>query len=485
MEFYYYILIALAAVIVGFIVFLNVNALLCVKKRGVTDAPRKTAGEAENNEYVRKLQRIISCRTVFSDDYDDTEFKKLRDILAEEFPLVHKNAELQIFGTGCLIYKLKGENQAKNVMLMSHHDVVEAEGEWRFPPFSGEVADGCVWGRGTLDTKTPLFGILQAAEEILKEGGKFPCNIWIGSSNNEEICGDGIPEAVEYFKQNNIRFDCVIDEGGAITSDKMPSVKIKSAMIAVHEKGRHTVKCVARTQSAGHQGLNPVKGNAISRMCRFICEAVDADIFKCGFYPEVERTFITHAPYMSYPYRLLFANFKYLKGLLRILLPKVNSSIAAMMQTGLYFTTIHGGTRHHIQAKEVTAYAFFRCVREDILKGEMEKFNEIAKKYNIETTPELADYCRPSDDSGAYYKLMEKIINQNFPDVIVAPFLLTAGSDARHFTDIADCILRFAPLDIKPEQFNTIHSSDENVSVSSVGECVCFYKDYIKALETL
>lgn len=485
MEIWQIILIAVCAIIALFIVWINVTAIASAKKRKTSDTPHKNVDEKQQKANALKLKKMIQCQTVYSENCDDAEFKKFREVLKTEFPKLHQKAALTIFGTGCLIYKIEGENPNKNIMLMSHHDVVAGDGEWKHQPFSGDIADGALWGRGTIDTKTPLFAELAAVEELISEGFTFGTNVYIGSSNNEEVCGDGIPLAVEYFKKNNIRFDLVLDEGGAITTGMMPGVSRKSAMVAIHEKGRHTFKCTASTTGAGHQGLIPNKGNgnAISRMSAFIAEVNDAKIFETKFYPEVETTFIRHAPYMAYPFRLLFANFKLLKGLLRKVLPLVNTQVSAMMRTSLYFTSIQGGSGEQIQAKEVVSYAFFRCVREEQLEKEMIKFNKIAQKYGITVEKSIVDYCKPSTYESEYFRKLEKVLNTNFPDVIVAPFLLTAGTDARHFTDIADNILRFAPIDLNRQQFSAIHNKDENIGLENISECVCFYKDYLKEIK--
>ena len=63
-------------------------------------------------------------------------------------------------------------------------------------------------------------------------------------------------------------------------------------------------------------------------------------------------------------------------------------------------------------------------------------------------------------------------MNEIFPDVIVAPFLLTAGTDARRFSDVADSILRFAPIDLDKKQFASIHSANEHIKIKNIGECV-------------
>ena len=72
------------------------------------------------------------------------------------------------------------------------------------------------------------------------------------------------------------------------------------------------------------------------------------------------------------------------------------------------------------------------------------------------------DYCQPTDFNGEAFKTVEKLLHETFPDVAVVPFLLTAGTDARRLTDVADNILRFAPIDLNKAQFATIHNANEH-----------------------
>ena len=190
---------------------------------------------------------------------------------------------------------------------MSHHDVVDGDDKWETNPFDAVEKDGALFGRGTIDTKTPLFAELQACEELLKEGYEFDgINLYIGSSNNEEVCGDGMVLATEYFKENGIHFEAVLDEGGAITTGMIPTVTGKSAMVAVHEKSRHLYKCKATQITKGHGGLNPSDDSSVLRLSSFISEVGNAKIYKAKFQPEVRATFEAHAPYMAFPLNFLF-----------------------------------------------------------------------------------------------------------------------------------------------------------------------------------
>lgn len=448
---------------------------------------RKRVSEEKNAEYIKTLKRMIDCKTVWTYDNENaSEYEKFYRVLEEEFPNIVKNAEKLTFGGGCFVYVIKGKNAKKNIMLMSHHDVVEGSDKWNTDPFCAVEKDGYLYGRGTIDTKTPLFAELKAADELLSEGYDFEgINLYIGSSNNEEVCGDGMVLATEYFKKNNIHFEAVLDEGGAVTEGQIPGVEFKSAMVAVHEKSRHMYKCKTELDSKGHGGFGGVTDNAALRLSRFITEVSDnADkIYKAHFYPEVKATFERHVPYISFPLSLVFVHFTLFSPLLKKIMSGIPAA-RAMLKTDLIFTTLKAGSEldPQIRAKTAEAHMFLRCVREDDLFEGLEKIKKIADKYGVKIEEVERDYCKPTDFNKKPFEVVEKVLHEDFPDVAVAPFLLTAGTDARRFTDVADSILRFAPIDLNKAQFATIHAENEHIGIKNVGECVVFYKDFIKEI---
>ena len=150
--------------------------------------------------YARRLAEMIRCKTVSrKEGFEPEEFLKLRRVIGTLFPLVTEKAERTILGEDAYLYKLPGKDPGRNVLLMSHHDVVEATGSWQEAPFAGVIRGGKLWGRGTVDTKTPLFAEFSALEELLLEGFEFPVNVYLFSSHNEEYSGDGALLAHDYF----------------------------------------------------------------------------------------------------------------------------------------------------------------------------------------------------------------------------------------------------------------------------------------------
>ena len=464
----------IGGVIFLFVCYLVVVALVAPKKRETKDVARKGVSEEKTQQYVEKLSKMIALRTVYDENLTNKgEYDKFYELLEKEFPNLASKAILHRFENSFL-FEIKGKGEL-SVLLMSHHDVVGEEGEWETPAFEPTIKDGALYGRGTIDTKTPLFSELQAVEELLKEGFEFPLNVFIGSSGNEECGGNGMPNALKYFEERGLHFDVIIDEGGAIVEKMMPGVKEKSAMVAVHEKGRHKYKCTAKKIVKGHTGLNPTKDYPVERLAKFIAEIKGAKLFKNKFTPEVEGLFKTHAPYMPFVLRIIMSNFNVFKGLLLKILGKVSPVVEAMLATTMYFTKIEGNN------DGAEAVAFFRCMREEDLMEELEEFKRIAKKYAIEIEQIERDYCIPSSANTPQFARLKEVLNKNFPDVIVSPFLLTAGTDARHLGNVADCILRFAPIDLDTKQYASIHNVNEHIKVKNVGECVEFYKDFIKS----
>lgn len=447
---------------------------------------RKNVSHEINEKYVNILKQMIDCKTVFTRDFiNQFEYDRFYDIIEHSFPYLSSKAKKMIFGSGCFVYVIEGENAKKNIMLMSHHDVVDGDSSWDTDPFHSVIKGDALFGRGTIDTKTPLFAILMACEELLEEGYEFDgMNLYIGSSNNEEVCGDGMVLAVDYFKKNGIHFDTVLDEGGAITQGMLPGINGKSAFVAVHEKSRHMYLCKAKQLTKGHGGLNPSSDSVILRISQFINEVNKTKIYKGKFYPEVKATFTTHAPYMSFPMNIVFGHFDFFAPLIKRIMMK-NPQTSAMLSTSISFTTFFAGTKEdpQIKAKEAEVTMFLRCLREEDLYLGLEKIKQIGQKYGVEIEEMYRDFCKPSSFTSRSYQILEKVMNENFPDVIVSPYLLTAGTDARRFSDVADHILRFAPIDLDHVQYASIHNANEHIKIKNIGECVCFYKDFIKRME--
>ena len=180
---------------------------------------------------------------------------------------------------------------------------------------------------------------------------------------------------------------------------------------------------------------------------------------------------------------LLFGNMTLFGGIIKKIMMGIPAA-SAMLSTSIGFQSAFAGDPDNpkFRAKEGECTMFLRCVREDDLYAGLEVIKRIGEKYGIVIEEIERDYCKPTDFTGDAFCKVEELLHECFPDVAVVPFLLTAGTDARRLTDVADNIFRFAPIDLNKKQFATIHAANEHIGVRNVGECVVFYKNLIKKI---
>ncbi len=468
-------LIAIVIFVLAFCAVLGYNTWRCAKEAGtLTAAPQNAETDPEQ---VRKLQKMLRCATVsVKGSYDDTQFAKLRAVMEEEFPRIHQSMQRYLFSEDCWMYKLPGQDQSRNILLMSHHDVVAAEGEWKYPPFEATQAEGKLWGRGTVDTKTPLFAEFAALEQLLEEGYQPPCNVWLGSSHNEELSGDGIPKALEYFKERGITFEVIVDEGGAVIEPPMAGMQCeKCAMIAVHEKGRYYITCTAQGLP-GHGSMNAaLQASPTQRMAAFIQEASRDKNYIRRLNPQVKGMFSHIGPYTSFPMNVLFANLWCFGPVLQKLMPSLNPQAGGMIGSTCTFDHVEGNR------KSCTATALLRSVDEADMHKDLQTLYAIADKYGITTQIRSdSEYHAPADMNQPGFGYLKDCIAAIFPQYPAIPFILPAGTDARTLTDVCKCALRFAPIRLSKQQLDSVHNTDENIDVSAIGTAVAFYRYFLE-----
>ena len=452
---------------------LLLNTALRTRNARVLEGQHPTFTDAELEVYGKTFSRMLRCATVsVKDSYDDTEFAKLRQVVEEDFPLLHKKAERRLLAADCWMYKIPGKDTSRNILLMSHHDVVPADDKWTMPAFDGIIKDGKVYGRGAADTKGSLCAILFAMENLLRDGIVPPVNVYIVSSHNEELGGDGMAATLEYCKANGITFEVILDEGGAIVEPPLAGMDCEMcAMVAVHEKGRLKLRCTAENESS-HVSLTAFKGNPVERMAQFIQEITSKNIFIRRLNPQSRAMFAALAPYCQLPMKVVLSNLWFFGGLLTRILPKLNATAGGMVGTTCNFQEIQGS----VNSKTCTASVMLRNINEEDLKADYAAFKAVADKYGIILETERDEYYSPADmDSPAYAYTLD-CLSKIFPRFPAAPYILPAGTDAWRLTPVCNCVLRFAPTRMSKQQLGSIHASDENLDISAVAEAAAFYR---------
>ena len=467
------------------VLILVLAAVVLIRALSLKPTPAKTANiELDNSqrarEYGRRLSKLIQKETISArGDTDRTKFYDFHKELETLFPKVHKACEKHEFD-GSLLFKWKGKGNHEPILLMSHQDVVEATGDWKHEPFSGDIDEkGCVWGRGTVDTKGSLFCIFSALEELIWEGYEPECDVYIASSCTEEISGEGAPLIAKYLKDQGVQLALLLDEGGMIVEEPVGGVKGLYGMVGVVEKGYGDVKFVAKS-NGGHASA-PGKNTPLVRLGKFMAEIDKNNPFTAKLTPTVREMFRRMTPNMTFGMRVIFANLWLFEGLLLRLLPVISPAAAAMTRTTIAFTTAKGADGLNVLPQEAYVTANMRFIHHQPNKDSIALIGEIAKKYQIETEALYNDEpCPIVDYKSDAFHLIEDIAAEIYPGVGICPYTMTGGTDAKFYKDICKNAMRFAPIYIDSQQYSSIHGINENIYQGALTKAVDFYKMVIK-----
>lgn len=432
-----------------------------------------------NDKYAAELAELIRAETVSeSGKKNEAKFEAFHEKMFTMFPSLFAACETENFD-GSLLIRWRGKSDKEPLLLMSHHDVVEAQGEWTHPPFAGEIADGRLWGRGTVDTKCSLWAMLRAADELAAEGFVPERDVYFESACNEETDGSGADAITKALSDRGIKFFMTLDEGGMMMYDPIGGADGVFAMVGVGEKGCADLKFIAR--SDGGHASTPGKNTPLVRLGKFMAAAERSKIFDVKLPPVVAEMLRRMAPYMKEPLRSVFKNADKLKPLLCKAMPLVSATAGAMLKTTLAFTMSGGSEGANVLPMEAYVVGNMRFSHHQGGRDSIEKITKLAKKFGVETQVLDAGFESPvSDYKSDAFKLVERAVAEVFPGAVPVPYIMTGASDSRYFSRVCDNCIRFAPFTIDEQQLDSIHAADENIGLDTLAPAVDFYKYIIK-----
>ena len=262
----------LLGILVVFLAVLVIRALMFnPKPQPVQEAE---AVDFDKDAAVSALQQLVRCKTVSNVDHsleNDAEFEKLIALLPKLYPDIWNACEFTRFPDRGILLHWKGKASDKPSVMMAHYDVVPVDDAylWEKDPFCGDIEDGVLWGRGTLDTKVTMNGALSAANNLVKQGFQPAQDIYFAFSGGEEVNGNGAPNIVSYFEQNGIVPELVLDEGGAVVENVFPGVKEPCGMIGIAEKGIMDIEYVVASQGGHASAPKPNSPPSVNRVEAF------------------------------------------------------------------------------------------------------------------------------------------------------------------------------------------------------------------------
>ena len=440
----------------------------------------KTGGymlDARTQKYAETFAELIRMDTTSCDVQPDKRvFYQFQELLKKKFPHIFEVVEYEDFD-GSFLLKWKGKEPAGKapILLMNHQDVVAATGQWRYPPFSAEIAGGKIWGRGTIDDKGGLWAMLQAADELAMEGFVPGRDLYFMSSCTEECTGIGADMISAALKERGIRFEMILDEGGMIVSEPIAGAQGKYAMVGVGEKGCAELKFTAR--SSGGHASTPESDTPLVRLGRFMAEVDNGKPFQAQLSPTVCTTFRCISQGMKGPVKFLLRNARVFKGLLSFVIPKISASAAAMLKTTIAFTRCSASQASNVVPECAWVIGDMRYSHHQGREDSIRVISEIAKKYDIETEVVNPVFDSPVSDTESYaFKTVEKAIARIFPDVITTPYIMMGASDSRYLSRVCDNCIRFSPFTIDSQQLESVHAVNENLDLSCLVPAVDFYR---------
>ena len=471
-------------IVLGLIGLLLILVLAAVIRTLLIPGKQSTYQPAPDPEraeaYARKLSGMVRYETVSVPGEDQREkFLGFHKVLEELFPLVHRELEKTEID-GSLLFYWKGKKNDRPLVLMSHQDVVPAEGTWEHEPFSGDIEDGKVWGRGASDTKCSVMAFFQAVEELLAEGYVPEQDVYLSSSCTEEWSGEGCPKLVAELERRGVKPYLVCDEGGGIITEPIGGIHGNFAMVGVFEKGKADVRFTARS-GGGHASAPPAH-SPVARLAAFVNEIETHPVFRRKMPKEVAAMFETLAPYAGFPLKLVFSNLWLFRPVLLKVLPMISAQAGAMIRTTMAFTQMSGSDACNVLPQEASVSANMRFIPHQGMEESLDIVRKLAEKHGLEMEVLSAyDYTEPVDIRGEAFQTVQRVIAETFPGCAGSPYVMTGATDSRFYEKICENVVRFAPVIYGPEQMKGMHGVNENIQIDCLPGAVDFYRNLIRS----
>ena len=435
---------------------------------------------------VQRLAEAVRIQTISYQErerIDYAQFQRLNDYLRVSYPLVFARLQVETVSDYSLLLRWPGSDDSlKPILFTAHTDVVPVEpgteDDWAHPAFAGVVADGRIYGRGTLDDKLGVMGLLEAAEQLLAEGFVPRRGIVFAFGHDEEISGEqGAASLAARMRELDLHFEWMVDEGGMLLSDNPLLPDRPMAMVNVAEKGYLTITLVA-TGEGGHSS-NPPRISTIGRLSNALAR-IEANPFEPRLVGPVEAMFETIAPYVGQPERFVFNNLWLTGGIVasrmddeRLTLPFVRTTTA--------LTMINAGVKENVVPQRAEAKVNFRLLPGDTAEGVVEYIREVINDPQVTISYDPWENVPPiSDHRAVGFQVISEAVTAVYPEAVVTPSLLTATTDTRHYIGLSDNQYRFHGVMMSASQASSIHGTNEFIDVRSYEKSILIAREMLQ-----
>ncbi len=477
-----YVLIALAALLV---ILLSVIFIRTLRFRPLAVADANVQQVTLNEEkIVADMVDMIRCKTVSNRDeslVDRAEFAKFEALLKERFPNIFAACSFEKVGKTGLLFCLKGKSDKAPSVCMAHYDVVPVEeSTWTRPAFEGLIEDGCIIGRGTLDTKGTLLALMEALEMLLPQGYVPQNDLYLSFSGEEEIDGMSCFDIVCHLANKGVKPEFVLDEGGAIVEKVFPGVTKECAVVGIAEKGGLNLKLTLESKG-GHSSTPPVH-TVLGDLSKAVTN-IEAKPFRSQMTVPVAKMFDVLGRESTFLYRMIFANLWCFYPVLDMICKKSGGELNAILRTTVAVTRMEGSKAYNVLPQKGSVGLNLRLLGSDNIESAKAYIEKVID--NKEIKVEVVNGMNPSINSDTEceaWETLQSAIHDVFPEALVSPYLMMACSDSRHYCRICNHVYRFSAMRLSKEERGMIHGSDERIPIATLCKTVEFYHRLLKAL---
>lgn len=443
----------------------------------------------DEGSVAQHLAQALRLRTISYQEAGKTEgeeFLALHKYLEQTFPKLHSTLTKELVGDYSLVYTWKGRDEKlKPILLMAHQDVVPVEPEtlakWEQPPFEGRITGGYIWGRGAMDDKYSLLGVMEPAEMLLGQGFQPQRTIYLAFGQDEEVGGSaGAAKIADLLRERNVELEYVLDEGLGITDGILLDLSKPAALIGIAEKGTVSIELSVEVES-GHSSMPPPQ-TAIGVLSAAINRLEEHQM--PSRIEGVQRKLLDYiGPEMPFGKRLVMANLWLFKPLVERKLSASPNTNAAI-RTTTAATIIEGGLKENVLPSRARAVVNFRILPGDSIERVSSHVRETINDPRIKVNKFGVIASEPSavsDINAAGFQIIQRTIRQLFPEVSVAPALVIGATDSRHYAKLTNNIYRFSPLRVRADDSKRFHGINERIAVVDYAGCVRFYYHLIKS----
>jgi carboxypeptidase PM20D1 len=467
-----------------FIAYLMINTLNFDSKQ-ITVAPI-TPVKADASA-INHFAEALKIRTVSHEntiDFDSVQFQKFNDFLENTYPLADSLLEKKVFNSFSHLYKWKGsDSNLKPILLMGHLDVVPVIekniSEWKVDPWGGTIQSDTIWGRGTIDDKVGVVGIMEAVELLLSQNFNPKRTLYFAFGHDEEIGGrQGAVAMAAYLEEQGVTADYVLDEGGVISDGLVPDMTKEVALIGTAEKGYLSLNLDVRIEG-GHSSM-PGKETAIDVMAKAVT-ALKSNPFPSKITVPLEGFMEYVGPEMPFINKMVFAN-KSVLGPVLLNVYESTSSGNAQIRTTTSPTIFNSGVKDNIIPLTASATVNFRILPESTSDDVIAQVKSVINddRITISKGSFISEPSKLSATDNEQFKILNTTILQLFPDVVVTPYLVVGGTDSRHYGALTDNIYRFSPIHLNTNSQKSFHGLNERVAVSDFYEAIAFFVQLIQ-----